>query len=205
MAKTMESKLELSDLEFDPIAQLNLWFSEAIAAGIAQPDAMTLSTATKTGIPSARTVLYKGTHPKGITFYTNYNSPKAHDLDENPLACLVFFWATQARQMRIDGQVEKLSRTESEAYFRTRPRESCLGAWASDQSQPIESYPLLESKLDHFREKFKDQDVPCPPHWGGYVLIPNRFEFWCGRQFRIHDRFLYVLKNGKWERTRLNP
>ncbi len=206
--KKPEIGLELSDLEADPISQFTLWFNDALNANIAQPDAMTLATASKDGLPSARMVLHKGIHSGGFCFYTNYHSPKAHDLDSNPHACLIFFWAQLARQIRVDGEVKRLSRVESEAYFRTRPRESCIGAWASDQSKKIDSMQLIEERMAQYRAEFDGREVPCPPHWGGYVLIPNLVEFWCGRQFRVHDRFIYEKQSShpdQWIRSRLNP
>lgn len=177
------------------------------AAGIAEANAMVLSTLSVDGShPSARVVLMKGVESDGLAFYTNYESAKAHELDAHPVASAVFFWNALARQIRVEGRIIRLSRQQSENYFATRARESQLGAWASNQSREIASREALEAQMKAMTEKFQNQTVPCPPHWGGYALVPNRFEFWIGCSARLHDRFLLVReKNGSWKQTRLSP
>jgi pyridoxamine 5'-phosphate oxidase len=168
-------------------------------------NAMTLATADKHGRPSARIVLLKGLDERGFMFYTNYNSRKGHELAENPEAALVFYWPEQERQVTIAGQVSKLPKAESEAYFESRPRGSQIGAWASDQSAVVGDRTELEKKWQEFEAKFP-KEVPCPEHWGGYVLAPKRMEFWQGRPNRLHDRFRYTRQNDKsWSIERLSP
>lgn len=174
-----------------PIQAFEDEFKKASKAGILDPTAMTLATASKNGVPSARTVLFKGIVRNGFSFYTNYESQKAQELAVQPKAALLFFWPQLEQQIRIDGEVEKLSRAESEAYFRTRPRVSQLGAWTSQQSREIESHAALEKKLQDLEKKFP-QEVPCPPHWGGFVLKPQQIEFWFARVGRLHERYVYA-------------
>lgn len=166
---------------------------------------MTLATADKDGRPSARIVLMKSFDEQGFVFYTNYDSRKGQELAENPRACLLFYWSPLWRQVRIEGAVEKVSEAESEEYFHSRPLGSKLGAWASDQSQPVESREQLEKQFEEFNSKFAD-NVPRPPHWGGYRLRPDVIEFWQGRENRLHDRLRYTLqKDGSWLIERLAP
>ena len=190
----------------DPIIQFQLWFDDAIAAKIPLAEAMTLATSSKEGKPSARLVLLKQVDQRGFVFFTNYRSPKAHDLDANPFAALVFYWQLLARQVRIDGRVEKTSAAESDEYFKTRPRESQIGALASPQSEKIASREVLQELAEEFEKLYQDRVVDRPPHWGGYRLVPARIEFWKGRVGRLHDRVLYERqKDGSWTISRLAP
>lgn len=178
----------------DPFRQFLTEFRKAEEAGISQPEAMSLATSGSSGQPSLRTVLFKGLVRGGFSFYTNYESTKARELAENPRASLLFFWEPLAQQVRVEGRVAKLTREESEAYFRTRPRLSQLGAWASAQSQRIGSTAELQAKVDAVDERYRNQEVPCPPHWGGYQLVPVTIEFWYGKAGRLHERFVYERK-----------
>lgn len=197
------SKLTVSP---NPLQQFTKWFEEALhcTESELEVNSLTLATATKDGLPSARIVLLKRFDETGFYLYTNYNSRKARELAENPNAALLFFWSHLQRQVRIEGQIEKVSREESEAYFKTRPHGSQIGAWASDQSAPIKNRAALEKRFAAFEEKF-GADVPLPPFWGGYRVIPNRFEFWQGRQNRLHDRVEYRLSGEQWQVDRLAP
>lgn len=189
----------------NPIQQFTLWFNEAVAAGVAESDAMTLATATASGNPSSRIVLLKGFDERGFVFYTNYESRKARELAANSRVSLLFYWMPIKRQVRIQGTVEKVSADESDQYFRSRPLGSRIGAWASDQSEVIESRAVLEIKFKTFGDKFGDE-VPRPPHWGGYRVKPDTIEFWQGRENRLHDRLRYRLQNdGSWLIERLGP
>jgi pyridoxamine 5'-phosphate oxidase len=167
---------------------------------------MTLATASKDGIPSARIVLLKGFSESGFVFFSNYKSHKAKDLDENPKAALIFFWKELERQIRIEGTVEKIPAEESNLYYNSRPLGSRIGAWASPQSKPVQSREILENSFTNFSAKFKDDLIERPAHWGGYNLIPNKLEFWQGRASRLHDRIEYVLlKDNQWRFHRLAP
>ena len=197
--------LNETDVAADPIKQFERWYQEAIEAEVPEPEAMTLSTATRGGQPNARVVLLKGQDRRGFVFYTNYQSRKAEELAENARACLLFYWLPLKRQVRIEGTVTKISADESEAYFRTRPLGSQLGAWASNQSEVVESRAVLESRFAELAQKFGDH-VPRPPHWGGYRVTPTEMEFWQGRENRLHDRLRYRLqKDGGWRIERLGP
>lgn len=200
------SALTKDSLEANPIRQFQKWYDEVRAAGVSEQDAisMTLATATKGGPPSARIVLLKSVDDNGFVFYTNYQSRKGRELDENPRACLLFYWPQVWRQVRIEGSVEKVSEAESDEYFRTRPLGSKLGAWASNQSQVVQSRETLESRFTEIEKRFGEH-VPRPPHWGGYRLKPNAIEFWQGRENRLHDRLRYRLENGVWLIERLEP
>ena len=190
----------------DPVAEFDRWFSQAQEAKALEPNAMTLATATRAGAPSARVVLLKGYDERGFVFFTDYRSQKGTELEQNPQASLVFFWPELERQVRITGTVERTSAQESEAYFRSRPRGSRLGAWVSHQSRVIPSRAQLESGLREVEERFPTDDVPLPPHWGGYRLRPEKVEFWQGREDRLHDRIRYMRKkNGGWQVERLSP
>ncbi len=199
------SELRKNKVLKDPFEQFLIWFHDAVKSKIAEPNAMILATADGKGIPSARVVLLKGIEPDGLKFFTNYNSSKAKELNENPNAALLFFWHELERQIRVSGKVEKISGKDSEEYFKNRPYESQIGAWASNQSEVIESRKLLEVRFDELKTKYKDGEVPLPDFWGGYKLIPFKFEFWQGRQSRLHDRILYTKENENWKIERLSP
>jgi pyridoxamine 5'-phosphate oxidase len=197
-------ELSRSSVAADPFVQFANWFEEYLNSGPLEPNAMTLSTAGLDSRPSSRVVLLKGFDPTGFVFYTNYESEKARQLAENPHASLHFFWPELERQIAVEGRAEKVSREESEAYFLSRPLESRIGAWASKQSSVLASREVLAEKIAKMRERFGD-DVPCPPFWGGYRVVPDRFEFWQGRPSRLHDRILYTRSNGGWAISRLSP
>ncbi|MGA9772660.1 MAG: pyridoxamine 5'-phosphate oxidase [Blastocatellia bacterium] len=195
-----------SRIDRDPIKQFAKWFGQAEAAGLKLPNSMTLATATKEGEPSARVVLLKGFDGDGFVFFTNYESRKGRELAENPRAALVFYWTELDRQVRITGSIEKVSRTESESYFHTRPVDSQLSAWASNQSRVISSREVLEEKMRELMVEYEGGEVPLPPHWGGYRLAPASIEFWQNRPGRLHDRLRYNLQqNGEWLIERLSP
>ena len=197
--------LNKSNADRDPIKQFAKWYHEATAFGIAETDAMTLATATKDGRPSARIVLLKDFDDRGFVFFTNYESRKAKELAENPRACLVAYWLPVKRQVRIEGFVEQISETESEAYFQTRPLGSRIGAWASNQSEVVENRDSLAQRYADLSERY-GEDVPRPPHWGGYRIDPEVIEFWQGRDNRLHDRLRYRLQaDGTWVIERLGP
>lgn len=215
----MSEKINLSDMRinytsapFDkahvlknPIAQFKEWFDEAVLSKIEEPNAMTLATASNEGMPNARIVLLKEFDKKGFVFYTNYESQKGKELENNNAAVLLFFWKELVRQVRIKGNVEKISEEESNEYFHSRPRESQIGAWASEQSSRIPNRRFLENKFTSFKIKFDGKEIPLPPFWGGYRLFPTEIEFWQGRENRLHDRILYRLIENDWQIIRLSP
>ena len=192
-------------LKSNPIAQFRLWFDEARASGVPEPNAMTLGTADQSGRVSCRTVLLKAFDDQGFVFFTNYGSRKAQQIAENPRAALLFPWVALARQIEIAGPVEKISAAESLAYFMSRPIGSRLGAWVSDQSQVISSRSVLLTKYEELKNKFADGEIPKPDFWGGYRVIPETIEFWQGGGDRLHDRFLYAKKKRTWSHVRLSP
>lgn len=195
-----------SDASLDPIEQFQRWFGEAARAGVHEPNAMTLATATPDGVPSARIVLLKGVDAEGFVFFTNYESTKGSELGNNPRAALVFFWPELERQVRIKGVVARVTAVESDAYFASRPLGSRLGAWASKQSSPVDGRSTLEAALAATEARFAGGEVPRPPHWGGYRLRPSAIELWQGRPNRLHDRLLYTRNSdGAWTRARLSP
>jgi pyridoxamine 5'-phosphate oxidase len=202
-------RAELSEqsASHDAIEQFSRWFDEARAAGAREVNAMSLATASRDGRPSTRIVLLKDFDASGFVFYTNYQSRKGRELQDNPLACALFFWVELERQVRIEGTVSRVSAEESDRYFATRPLEARLGAWASPQSEPIAGRAELETRLKAARTRFSQQtDPPRPTHWGGYRIAPVQIEFWQGRPSRLHDRLLYVLDSGGgWRRSRLAP
>ena len=194
------------NLNDSPFTQFTNWFEDVKNAKILEPNAMSLATATQDGKPSCRMVLMKHFDTQGVTFFTNYNSKKAQVLNENPFASIVFFWRELDRQVIIEGSVTKVDRKTSEKYFAARPRDSQLGTWASHhQSQPIPSHKILEDEYKTLKERFKNQEIPCPPFWGGFLIIPTYFEFWQGRANRLHDRYCYQLNNGQWSIEQLAP
>ena len=198
--------LSEADADRNPIDQFKTWFEQAVAAELPEPNAMTLATATRDGKPSARMVLLKDYDEQGFVFYSNYNSLKGQQLAQNSKAALVFWWAQLERQVRIEGEVEQLSAQESDAYFHSRPWSSQLGAWASNQSQVIISREVLDRKLEELKAQYADKEIPRPPHWGGFRVIPLVIEFWQGRPSRLHDRLCYrLIKDGEWVQERLSP
>lgn len=201
-----KGSLDEHDVERSPFDQFNKWFKEAISSEIPEVNAMTLATASKTGRPSARTVLLKQYDDKGFVFFTNYESKKAKDISENPQAALLMFWEPLERQIRITGSIEKITVAESFEYFHSRPIDSQLGAWASQQSSEISARALLEKAFGEMLEKFKNGKIPLPPFWGGYRVVPDEFEYWQGRPNRLHDRVSYKLQpDGNWKIARLSP
>lgn len=197
--------LHEADLAPDPLAQFARWFDDAVRAGIREPNAMTLATAGEDGSPDARIVLLKDVANGGFSFFTNYGSAKGRQLAASSQAALVFFWATLERQVRIRGTVTQLSRAESEAYFRTRPRASQIGAWASRQSAVLAGRDELVGRVFAEEERFAGRDVELPAHWGGYRLTPHQMEFWQGRENRLHDRLRYRRHDLAWTIERLSP
>jgi pyridoxamine 5'-phosphate oxidase len=198
------AELSKSAVAAEPIDQFNIWFEEAVKAEIVDVNAMTLSTASKNGIPSARVVLLKGVDKNGFVFFTNYESRKASELLANPNAAVSFFWKELERQVIISGRVEKTSQEESEDYFKSRPIKSQLSAWASRQSSVIESREVLAKRVEELKSKF-GTEIPLPPFWGGFRLLPESFEFWQGRPSRLHDRICYKRAGESWEIFRLSP
>jgi pyridoxamine 5'-phosphate oxidase len=198
--------LDESNMESNPFKQFEKWFEQALKAEIQEPYAFTLATADGQGFPSARVLYMRDVTPKGISFFTNYRSEKGQELSENPNCSANFFWMELDRQIRFAGRAEKLPVAESDEYFASRPRESQIGAWASDQSSPLENREELLQKLEDFKQKFEGGEVPRPDHWGGFMIIPEKVEFWQGRQSRLHDRIVYTRgDDGSWNLTRLSP
>ena len=197
--------LDEKTIDRDPIKQFQLWLNDAVAANLPLPEAMTLATATPDGKPSARMVLLKQVDHDGFVFFTNYRSAKAEQLDANPYAALVFYWVQLDRQVRVEGSVTKTPAEESREYFRTRPRESQIGAWASSQSEAISSRDVLEQRAQELEAMYGDCEIDCPEHWGGYRLKPERIEFWKSRVGRLHDRILYQRDSSGWTIVRLAP
>jgi pyridoxamine 5'-phosphate oxidase len=198
-------KLEINEVDKNPISQFKRWLKEAIGAQVNEPNAMHLATVGSDGRPSGRVVLLKGVE-EGFDFYTNYQSQKSRELELNPYAALTFFWPELERQVRIEGEVEKVSEQESEAYFLSRPVESQIGAWASPQSEEIPDREYLERVKLEIEEKFSQEPLKKPGHWGGFRLNPKRMEFWQGRPGRLHDRILFAQnEEGDWKISRLAP
>ncbi|MBL7814899.1 MAG: pyridoxamine 5'-phosphate oxidase [Saprospiraceae bacterium] len=202
--------LDIVDVAHDPIVQFKKWFDEALKSEILEPNAMTLATATPDGKPAARVVLLKGIEHQGFVFFTNYSSNKGDEISTNPYVALCFCWLELQRQVRIEGRIEKISESESESYFKSRPIGSQIGAWSSPQSKVIENRDFLEQQENYYKSLFNTEGgdgmtIPRPPHWGGYVVKPTMIEFWQGRQSRLHDRIRYSLENKDWRIERLAP
>jgi pyridoxamine 5'-phosphate oxidase len=197
--------LDIKDVHADPILQFEKWFKEAVDSKVNEPNAMSISTVSTEGKPSSRIVLLRNFNKNGFIFYTNYNSKKGTDISKNPYAALLFFWPELERQVRIEGILKKQSPEESSAYFNSRPRGSKLGAWTSEQSKPIADRNVLDKAYEEISKKFPTDEVPRPTYWGGYVLTPECFEFWQGRESRLHDRILYTQEDKNWKIERLSP
>ncbi|MDG1433277.1 MAG: pyridoxamine 5'-phosphate oxidase [Saprospiraceae bacterium] len=202
-----KKELDISDVLDNPLKQFETWIKEALQSKVPEPNAMTLSTVSPDGIPSARIVLLKKLSEKGFTFFTNYNSQKGKEMAKNKNVSLTFVWLELERQVRIEGVVKKVSKKASKKYFQSRPKKSQMGAWVSSQSKVIKNREVLEKSMKDLEERFKDEEVlPCPPNWGGYLVQPVLIEFWQGRRSRLHDRIRYKLtKKGKWKKERLAP
>jgi pyridoxamine 5'-phosphate oxidase len=197
-------QLDKKDVHPNPLVQFNTWFTEAVEAKVNEPNAMNLATVKSSGKPSSRIVLLKGIEEQGFVFYTNYESHKGKELQVHPFGSLCFFWPELERQVRIEGHIKKVEATRSDDYFQSRPYESQLGAWVSPQSQVIDTREFLEQKINSVKKQYP-QVVPRPPHWGGFILVPESIEFWQGRESRLHDRMLYELTAGSWQLSRLAP
>ncbi len=200
-----DEPLDEASVVADPFAQFQHWMREAVAAGLREPNAMSLATATPAGRPSVRTVLLKGLDERGFVFFTNYDSQKGRELAANPEAELLFYWTDLERQVRIHGKVQPVTREESEAYFRSRPPAARIAAAASQQSAVLPSRAALEARIDELLRQHPDGDVPLPGNWGGYRLMPQSFEFWQGRASRLHDRIFYESIPNGWRIVRLSP
>jgi pyridoxamine 5'-phosphate oxidase len=197
--------LDVADVHPDPIVQWHCWYDEAVGAGLAEPNAMTLATVDDDGVPDGRQLLVREADERGLSFFTNYGSIKSRQLEAHPHAAIVFAWLELHRQVRIRGSIERLPDADSDAYFATRPRDSQIGAWASAQSEPLASRAELEAKVAAMTERFAGGDVPRPPFWGGWRLVPVSFEFWQGRPNRLHDRIRYDRAGDSWTIYRLSP
>ena len=200
----LKSLLE-ADVQQHPVTQFSVWWDEAVKSDITEVNAMTLATCNVDGKPSARIVLLKGFTNEGFVFYTNYQSSKGNHLKSNPYAALVFFWKELERQVRIEGAVEKISQAESNSYFQSRPTGSKIGAWASAQSLTVANRETIEENYLNYLNNFNTQHIPRPPYWGGYIVKPEKIEFWQGRSSRLHDRILYTKQNEEWKIERLSP
>lgn len=199
------ASLSEADIAPNPIDQFSKWFGEALAAEVPEANAMSMSTTTANGRPSSRILLIKEFDQRGFTFFTNYGSRKGKELDQNPYAALLFYWIELERQVRIEGRVERISDTENDTYYYSRPLKSQLGAIASSQSSPVDSREILEARVEEVEKQYGDHPVR-PPLWGGYRLVPDYLEFWQGRPSRLHDRIAYTLQaNGGWQHQRLQP
>ncbi len=200
-----DRRLDRADLAPDPVDQFLAWLDEAEAEGVAMPNAMAVATADADGHPWVRHVLLRGIDARGFVFFTNRESRKGRELAINPHAAAVFLWKELDRQISLGGSVERVDEEESDAYFASRPREAQVGAWASEQSRPIADREALDARVAETQERFDGTEVPRPPHWGGYRIVPDALEFWQGRQHRLHDRFRYERDAGGWRIERLSP
>lgn len=198
------ASLSENDVDPDPIMQFSRWFDEAIRAQVAEANAMSVATVAPSGRPSTRILLIKEFDERGFTWYTNYESRKGRELEQNPYAAMLFHWIALERQVRIEGKVERVTASESDEYFNSRPMRSRRGAIASEQSKPIADRETLEARYAQVKQQYGDLP-PRPPQWGGYRLVPDAIEFWQGRPSRLHDRILYTLVDGNWQRQRLQP
>jgi pyridoxamine 5'-phosphate oxidase len=199
------NKLSEETVKKNPFKQFELWLNDVIKLNLPEQNAMILATSDKNANPSVRVVLLKGLGNQGFKFFTNYGSKKGKNLSENTSASILFYWAELERQVRVEGKIRKLSRIESQKYFNTRPLESRIAAWASEQSKIIPDRKYLELRYKKFEIEFSGKKIPLPPNWGGYILEPNYFEFWQGRENRLHDRISYKKQRGKWKIVRLAP
>ena len=201
----LQSLLE-KDVDADPVKQFQHWWNEALQSNVEEPNAMTLATSTPSGKPSARIVLLKEIKDNGFVYFSNYDSRKGKEINDNPFVSLVFFWKELERQIRIEGEAEKISSAESDEYFLSRPLESRIGAWCSPQSKVIKNREVLEKNVHDYAQKFLSQNIPRPPNWGGYIVKPNLVEFWQGRPGRLHDRIRYTInEKAAWKIERLAP
>lgn len=200
-----KATLDESMVASHPAAQFESWFKEACAAEIPEPNAMSIATVNEQGRPSSRVVLLKSFDNQGFVFFTNYESRKGRELEKNPFVSLLFFWPELERQVRIEGKAEKISRAESVAYYFSRPVNSRLGAWASAQSAIVDGRRMIEKKWQEMKDRFDGKEIPMPDFWGGYRVVPDYFEFWQGRESRLHDRIVYAKKSDSWTISRLNP
>jgi pyridoxamine 5'-phosphate oxidase len=201
----MTRALDEASFDRNPVITLQRWIADAAAANVVEPNAMSLATANAQGRPSVRIVLLRGLDERGLRFYTSYFSRKGRELEANPFAAAAFYWPQLERQARVEGPVHLLSEDESDRYFASRPRGHQLGAWASEQTEPVASRAVLDERYAHFEQRFAGGEVPRPHSWGGYALVPERLEFWQRRINRMHDRFEYRLEGGLWEVRRLQP
>jgi len=193
------------NIDLDPFKQFDIWFKEAKDIGLKDPNAMNVASATKNGIPSSRMVLLKSYDKNGFIFYTNYTSRKSKEIIDNPSVALNFFWDALERQVRVEGKVSKVDPKISDEYFSSRSRLSQLGAHASNQSEIIENYDVITSKLDELEKKYDGKEIPRPDHWGGFIIVPTTIEFWQGHEGRIHDRLKFYKENSEWKLVRLSP
>ncbi|GJM28264.1 MAG: pyridoxine/pyridoxamine 5'-phosphate oxidase [Cyclobacteriaceae bacterium] len=198
-------KLVVNEMLDDPIAQFKHWFKQAESAGVKEPNTMTLATVDINGQPTIRVVLLKEITNLGLIFYSNFKSRKGREIAKHPHSAINFYWQLVERQVRFDGTITKINESKADAYFRTRPRGSQLGAWVSAQSEAIPSREYLEEQLEIYKERFQDKEIPRPPHWGGYLLTPGKVEFWQGGENRLHDRIQYTAQGSSWTRCRLAP
>ncbi len=197
--------LDESSIKSDPMEQFSLWFNAALESEITEPNAMILSTVSPEGSPSSRTVLLKGLESDGFIFFTNYESEKGRHISNNKNVAILFLWLDLERQVRITGKAVKLDTLASETYFKSRPVESQIGAWASSQSEVVPGREYLEEKFESMKQRFTDGEIPLPPFWGGYKVVPSKMEFWQGRPNRLHDRILYTRDDNEWKIERLSP